>query len=81
VDLFLAFGALVLALVVALVLVARLYPGTGADLLDWDPSERFAARVAADAEDMDELLAAHNARRRARGLPEQTEEEFRDGLR
>ncbi len=44
--------------------------GTGADLVDWDPTARQDARAAADDEDIDDLLEITNRRRRANGLPE-----------
>ena len=44
--------------------------GTGADLVDWDPTARQEARRSADDEDIDDLLEITNRRRRAHGLPE-----------
>lgn len=44
--------------------------GTGADLVDWDPTARQEARMSADDEDIDDLLEITNRRRRANGLPE-----------
>jgi len=54
-------------------LLGRLTSGTGADLLDWDPSERQAARRRAEAEDMEQLLELANRRQGRR------EAEERDG--
>ena len=61
-----------------LVLAARMYPGSGADLLDWDPSKRMETRYAAEYEDMDDMLESHNRRQRDQGLPEHTEDEYRE---
>jgi NH3-dependent NAD+ synthetase len=76
-DLIVLFVVVFGGMIVLLVLMARLHPGSGADLLDWDPSKRMEARYAAEYEDMDALLESHNARRRARGLSEHTEDEYR----
>lgn len=65
------------ALIAVMLLAAYSWPGSGADLLDWDPSKRIEARMTADYEDTDQMLAMHNKRRRAAGLPEQTEDEYR----
>lgn len=43
--------------------------GSGADLLDWDPTERQESRRSAEDEDMDQLLERVNAERRERGEP------------
>lgn len=72
------FGVVVLGLILLLVLAARLHPGSGADLLDWDPTARVQARMASDIDDADQLLASHNRRRRERGLPEHSEDEYRE---
>lgn len=74
-------GVLVFGGMFFLILVlARMHPGSGADLLDWDPSERMQRRMQAEDEDAEQLLAEHNRRRRDRGLPEDTEEDFRARL-
>jgi len=65
---------------ILILLLARMHPGSGSDLLDWDPSERMQRRMQAEYEDAHQLLAEHNRRRRERGLPEHTEEEFRASL-
>ncbi|MCW3011926.1 MAG: hypothetical protein JWO90_2330 [Solirubrobacterales bacterium] len=63
--------------VVALVGAARLHPGSGADLLDWDSGRDVGRRLGADADDLADMLAAHNARRREQGLGPRTEEDLR----
>jgi hypothetical protein len=60
-------------LVLFCLLLGRFYPGSGADVLDWRPSRSYEQRVLADVEDLDQMLEAANARRRARGEPELTE--------
>lgn len=70
------FGGLI-AFLLLLMLLARFHPGSGADLLDWDPQHREAARVLAEREDLDQMLERENRRRRERGLPDLDEEELR----
>ena len=60
-----------------LVLLARLYPGTGADLLDWGPSRSYEHEVELEMQDIDQMLEAQNERRRRRGLPDRTEDDVR----
>jgi hypothetical protein len=63
-----------------LVLLARLYPGTGADLLDWGPSRSYEHEVELEMQDVEQMLEARNAYRRKRGEREVTEEEFREDV-
>jgi hypothetical protein len=51
----------------ALVLVARLYPGSGADLLDWKPTRDYETEVALERDDIRQMIAAQNEYRRKRG--------------
>lgn len=61
------------AIVLVLYLLGRWYPGSGADVLDWNPRELQERKLEAEAEDLEQMLEARNARRRARGEPELTE--------
>jgi hypothetical protein len=63
-----------------LVLLARLYPGTGADLLDWGPTRSYEHEVELEMQDIDQMIEAQNAYRRKRGAPELTEEEIRENV-
>jgi uncharacterized protein YkwD len=63
-----------------LVLLANLYPGTGADLLDWGPSRSYEHEVELEMQDVDQMIEAQNAYRRKRGAPELTEDEFRESV-
>jgi hypothetical protein len=63
------------ALIALLVLLAAVYPGSGADLLDWDP-RRFG-HSALDEEDLKQLLETENRWRREKGLSEIDEEAVR----
>ncbi len=69
-----SFG-LVAALVVVLVLLARAYPGSGADLLDWKPTRSYETEAMLELEDVQQMIDAQNAYRRRRGAPELTEED------
>jgi hypothetical protein len=63
-----------------LVLLARLYPGTGADLLDWGPARSYEHEVELEMQDVDQMIEAQNAYRRKRGAPELTEDEVRESI-
>ena len=63
-----------------LVLLARLYPGTGADLLDWGPTRSYEHEVELEMQDVEQMIEAQNAYRRKRGEREITEDEFREGV-
>jgi hypothetical protein len=60
-------------IVVAVWLVGRFYPGTGLEEAGLRSArEIHETREALEAEDLDQMVAARNARRRARGLPEES---------
>jgi hypothetical protein len=63
-----------------LVLLANLYPGSGADLLDWGPTRSYEHEVELEMQDVEQMIEAQNAYRRQRGEPELTEEEFRENV-
>jgi hypothetical protein len=73
------FGGIAVA-VGLLVLLARLYPGSGADLLDWGPARSYEHEVELEMQDIDQMIEAQNAYRRKRGAPELTEDEVRESL-
>ena len=78
------FGILVvvgLAVVIgALLLLGRYYPGTGADVLDWKPTRSVETEAELELDDIDQMLAAQNERRRRRGERERTLEEIELGV-
>jgi hypothetical protein len=63
-----------------LVLLARMYPGTGADLLDWGSTRSYEHEVELEMQDVEQMIEAQNAYRRKRGEAEITEEEFREDV-
>ena len=60
-------------IVVALVLVARAYPGSGADLVGWKPTRDYETEFQLEEDDVQQMIAAQNAYRRKRGAKELTE--------
>ena len=69
--------AIVGGLLVALLLIGYLYPGSGADQLDWRPTRSVEQEVQNEIDDLDQMREAVNRRRRARGETELTEEHLR----
>jgi hypothetical protein len=55
-----------------LVLLARAYPGSGADLLDWKPTRSFEDEARLESEDVEQMIEAQNEMRRRRGKAELT---------
>ena len=64
-------------LAVVFLAIGKWYPGTGADVLDWQPTRSYEDEIRLEIEDIDEMLEASNERRRRTGRPELTEEEVR----
>jgi hypothetical protein len=69
-------GGLVVAIGVFLAL-GRWYPGSGAEQVDWRPTRSPEVEAELELDDVDQMLEAQNARRRASGRPERTEEDIR----
>jgi len=70
------FGGL-LALIIWILLLGKYAPGSGLDQIGWKSARQiYETREALDAEDLDQMLEASNARRRARGEAERTVEDF-----
>jgi hypothetical protein len=60
-----------LALILAILLIGKFYPGSGMDQLGMRSAREITERrEELEAEDLEQMLAAHNARRRARGEAE-----------
>jgi hypothetical protein len=64
-------------MLVGLVLLGLLHPRSGAQTLDWKATRSVEQELQNEIDDVDQMLAAANARRRARGAPELTEEGIR----
>jgi hypothetical protein len=58
-------------------LLGKYYPGSGLEQLGLKSARELTERrEELEAEDLDQMLCAHNARRRARGEPEVTAEQL-----
>ncbi len=64
--------AMVGFIVLVLVLVARAYPGSGADLVDWRPTRSFEDEARLETEDVQQMIEAQNEMRRRRGKADLT---------
>jgi len=60
-------------IVLLLVLLARAYPGSGADLVDWKPTRSGEVEAELEIEDVQQMIDAQNRYRRRRGVAEITE--------
>src|SRR3954452_15783656 len=60
-------------IVLLLVLIARAYPGSGADLVDWKPTRSHELEAQLETDDVQQMIAAQNESRRRRGVPDMTE--------
>jgi hypothetical protein len=57
-----------------ILLLGRFYPGSGAEQLDWRPTRSPELEAQNQIDDAVQMRQAINAKRRARGAPELTEE-------
>ncbi len=60
-------------LIVVLLLIGWLYPGSGADVLDWKPTRSAETEAQNEIDDVAQMIAAQNEMRRRRGARERTE--------
>lgn len=61
-------------LLVWIIFLGLYHPRSGADVLQWRPTRSPELEAQNEIDDLDQMLEATNARRRARGEPELTEE-------
>ena len=66
---------LLLVLVLGVLALGLFAPGSGARQLDWRPTRSPELEAQNEADDLDQMVEALNARRRARGQAELTEGE------
>jgi hypothetical protein len=57
--------------------IGKWYPGSGAEQVRWRPTRSPELEAQLEIEDIDQMLEAQNARRRASGRPELTEDDVR----
>jgi hypothetical protein len=62
-------------IVAVLVLLARSYPGSGADLVDWKPTRDYETELQLEQDDIAQMIAAQNEYRRRRGANDLTVED------
>jgi hypothetical protein len=70
----LGMGVIVFAIFLA---IGKWYPGSGAEQVDWRPTRSPEVEAELELDDLDQMLEAQNARRRASGRPELTEDDVR----
>jgi hypothetical protein len=74
-SLFVFFGGLV---VIGIFLaLGKWYPGSGAEQVDWRPTRSPEVEAELEIDDVDQMIEAQNARRRASGRHEITEDDVR----
>src|SRR5436189_6190623 len=56
--------------------IGKYHPVSGAEVLDWRPTRSPEVEAELELDDVDQMLEAQNARRRASGRPERTEEDI-----
>jgi hypothetical protein len=69
-------GGFIVAIGILLAL-GRWYPGSGAEQVHWRPTRSPEVEAELELDDVDQMLEAQNARRRASGRPERTEDDVR----
>jgi hypothetical protein len=57
--------------------IGRWYPGSGAEQVDWRPTRSPEVEAELEIDDVDQMIEAQNARRRASGRQEITEGDIR----
>ena len=62
--------AMIVLIIGVLLLIARAYPGSGADLVDWKPTRSYEDEARLEMEDVQQMIEAQNEYRRRRGAPE-----------
>ncbi len=72
--------AVIALLSLAVVLIGLFYPGSGADQLGWKPTCSAQLDYTNEIDDLDQMQAAVNAKRRARGAPQITHIEIQAEL-
>ena len=74
-TLFVLFGFVVM--IGVFLAIGKWYPGSGAEQVDWRPTRSPEVEAELELDDIDQMLEAQNARRRASGRPERTEDDIR----
>lgn len=69
--------AVIALLVLAVVLIGILYPGSGAEQVDWRPTRSAELEYTNEIDDLEQMQEAVNAKRRARGAAEITHQQLK----
>jgi hypothetical protein len=56
--------------------IGKWHPVSGAEVLDWKPTRSPEVEAELELDDVEQMLAAQNERRRARGEAERTEDDI-----
>ncbi len=68
-------------LLAIILLLGLFYPGSGAEQLDWRPTRSPEVEAQNEEDDLAQMLAATNAKRRARGLDDLSESQMHARVR
>ena len=71
------FGGTLAFFVILVLLLGMFSKRSARDILDWKPTRSPEVEAMLELDDVDQMLEAQNARRRASGRPERTEEDVR----
>jgi hypothetical protein len=74
-------AGIVVALVAWVLFLGKYHPRSGADTLQWRPTRSPEMEAQNEVDDLEQMLAATNQRRRARGEAELTEESMEARVR
>jgi hypothetical protein len=69
------FVGFLLLLFLVFVAIGKYHPVSGAEVLDWRPTRSPDVEAELELDDIEQMLEAQNARRRADGRPERSEED------
>jgi hypothetical protein len=72
--------AVIGVVILVLVLIARISPGSGADQLDWRPTRSYEHEAELELQDVQQMIDAQNEYRRRRGMKELTEDDVRESV-
>lgn len=69
------FLGFILILFLIFVAIGKYHPVSGAEVLDWKPTRSPEVEAELELDDVEQMLEAQNARRRASGRPEKSEQD------
>ena len=70
------FLGFLLILFLVFLAIGKYHPVSGAEVLDWKPTRSPEVEAELELDDVEQMLEAQNARRRADGRPERSEEDI-----